>query len=113
VTTAGVHLRGEENFFLSDATYRVIPAGASPGDVVMSHASVNFDRTGFQEDLNVVLPLTRFEELASTGAIASVANFHYSFMGAGLEPAAYESTACQLAGLMKRDGVNTVFLTPV
>ena len=35
------------------------------------------------------------------------------FMGAGLLPDAYEESAGQVAGLLKKDGVDAVFLTPV
>jgi len=34
-------------------------------------------------------------------------------MGAGLLPAAYEKSASQVAGLLKQDNVDAVFLTPV
>lgn len=113
ITTAGIHCRDEAAFELADATYRVIPRGTDAADIVMSHASVNFDRTGFEEDLNVIFPLERFEEMARTGLVGAVADFHYSFMGAGLLPHQYEETSRSLATLMKREGVNTAFLTPV
>ena len=45
----------------------------------MSHISVNFDRSGFQQDLNVVFPVERLREMAADGEIGSVAD---SFMGA-------------------------------
>jgi alanine racemase len=38
---------------------------------------------------------------------------HYSFMGAGHTPDAYEHGAEQVAGLLKKDKVDAVFLTPV
>ena len=44
--------------------------------------------------------------------IDSVAEFHYSFMGA-TDPTAMESEARQLAGLLKGDQVNCVLLVPV
>ena len=78
----------------------------------MSHSSVNFDRSGFQEDVNVVFPLERLRELEAGGEIGAVSGFHYSFMGAapirGLEPKARE-----LAVLLKKDRVDAVLLTPV
>ena len=40
-----------------------IPGDASAADLVMSHASVNFDRSGFQSDWNVVFPLDRLRDL--------------------------------------------------
>lgn len=47
----------------------------------MSHISVNFDRTGYQQDLNVVFPIELLIELATENVIGSVADYHYSFMG--------------------------------
>ena len=39
----------------------------------MSHSSVNFDRTGFAEDVNIVFPLDRFKELEELGKVGSLA----------------------------------------
>ncbi|MEO8442681.1 MAG: glycine/sarcosine/betaine reductase selenoprotein B family protein [Betaproteobacteria bacterium] len=112
VTTAGLHVRGDRAFEMGSADYRVIPGDAPPGDVVMSHISVNYDRSGFQEDINVVFPLDRLRELKAEGVIGSIADFHYSFMGAS-PGHTLESKARELAGLMKRDRVDAVLLTPV
>lgn len=113
ITTAGLHFRTDESFAFADATFRPIPGDAEADELVMSHSSVNFDRVGFAEDVNLVFPLDRFRELATAGKIGSVADVHYSFMGAGLLPAAFESSAAQVAGLLKQDQVDAVFLTPV
>jgi D-proline reductase (dithiol) PrdB len=48
----------------------------------MSQISVNFDRSGFHKDLNVVFPVERLKEMAADGEIGSVSDFGYSFMGA-------------------------------
>lgn len=78
----------------------------------MSHQSVNFDRSGFQEDHNVVFPIDRLNELAPEGIIGSVAEYHYAFMGAApvkdLKPKAME-----LAWVLKKDKVDAVLLAPV
>ena len=55
--------------------------------------------------MNLVFPIDRFKELATDGAIGSVADVHYSFMGAGLMPEAYEKSAAQVAELLNRDRV--------
>jgi len=113
VTTAGLHIAGHETFAMRDTSYRVIP-GETPGDrIAMSHTSVNFDRTGFQQDINIVFPIDRLNELASAGEIGSVAGYHYSMMGAGWEPHEIEETAHQIAGLLKEDEVNAALLVPV
>lgn len=113
VTTAGLHYRDDPAFALADATFRPIDGREDPDNLVMSHSSVNFDRTGFTEDVNIVFPLGRFRELEGQGLIGSLADVHYSFMGAGLAPSAYEASASQVAGLLKQDRVDAVFLTPV
>jgi len=113
ITTAGLHYRDAEAFELADATFRPIDGNENLNDLVMSHTSVNFDKSGFVEDVNIVFPLDRFKELAWEGTIDSVADIHYSFMGAGLLPEAYEKGATQVAGMLKQDRVDAVFLTPV
>ncbi|MBW2470660.1 MAG: hypothetical protein JRE18_01140 [Deltaproteobacteria bacterium] len=79
----------------------------------MSHSSVNFDRSGFQQDINIVFPIDRLRELGEAGEIGTVAEFHYSLMGAGWEPHEIAETAHQVAGLLKEDEVNAALLVPV
>ena len=112
VSTAGLHRRDDRPFGLGSDDYRVIPGEAKANDLVMSHVSTNFDRTGFQQDLNVLFPLDRLREMADRKEIGSVADYHYSFMGA-TEPEKMESAARKLASLLKDDGVNVVLLVPV
>ena len=113
VSTAGLQLKGESAFDLRTASYRVIAGDTPDRDILMSHASTNFDRTGFQQDVNVVFPLERLRELEAAGAIGSVAAYHYSFMGAFLEPHEYEETAREVASMLKRDAVDVALLVPV
>jgi D-proline reductase (dithiol) PrdB len=115
VTTAGMHRRGDRPFGAGKAgmDYRVIPGDANAADLVMSHASVNFDRSGFQQDWNVAFPLDRLKELAHDGIVGSVAAFHYSFMGAISPVTNYEPKARELARLLRNDNVNAVLLSPV
>lgn len=82
ISTAGLHRRGDRPFDGMTGDYRIIPGNIAAGDLVMTHLSTNFDRTGFQQDWNLVFPLDRLKELAAEGIIGSVAEFHYSFMGA-------------------------------
>jgi D-proline reductase (dithiol) PrdB len=112
VSTAGLHRRGDRLFEPGDSGYRVIPEDTPASDLVMSHISVNFDRTGFQQDLNVVFPIDRLRELVDDGVVGSMASVHYSFMGA-FSPAMAEPHAQHLAGLLKADKVDGVLLAPV
>ena len=112
VTSAGLVRRGERPFVSGDTDYRTLPGDTPADQLLMTHVSVNFDRTGFQRDLNVVYPLDRLREMALDGAIASLASTHYSFMGAS-DPRGMEANARTVAGLLKADRVNGVLLTPV
>ena len=113
VSTAGLHKRGDRPFtFDAGDGYRIMPDGIVADDLVMTHVSANFDRSGFQQDWNVVFPIDRLRELVEEGQIGSVAKYHYSFMGAH-DPIALEKQARSVADLMKRDHVNAVLLVPV
>lgn len=112
ISTAGLHLRGDRPFEGLAGDYRIIPGDASAKDLVMTHLSTNFDRTGFWQDWNVVFPLDRLRELAQEGVIGSVAAYHYSFMGAA-DPEEMRPWAKKLAGLLKGDRVTGVLLVPV
>lgn len=112
VTTAGVHCRGDRPFGPGATDYRIIPGDTRAADLVMSHQSVNFDRTGFQEDHNVAFPIDRLNELAQRGVVGSVADLHYSFMGA-TQIRQLEAKAKELAQLLKDDRVDAVLLTPI
>ena len=113
VTTAGLHFRDDPAFGFADAGFRPIAGDEDANNLIMTHSSVNFDRSGFAEDVNLVFPIDRFRELAAANKIGSLASVHYSFMGAGLLPEAYERTVAQVAGMLKQDRVDAVFLTPV
>jgi D-proline reductase (dithiol) PrdB len=112
VSSAGLVVRGDRVFRGRDADYRAIPATTGASDLLCSHISINFDRTGFQEDWNVVFPLDRLGELAAMGTIGSVAATHYSFMGA-TDPVQMVDGAKEVATKLKQDKVDAVLLTSV
>jgi len=113
VSTAGLHRREDRPFTPEPGDYyRVIPGDIRAAELLMSHVSTNFDHTGFQQDWNVLFPIDRLREFAEEGIIGSVADFHYSFMGA-LDPMQMEKDARRLASILKGDHVNALFLVPV
>jgi D-proline reductase (dithiol) PrdB len=113
ITTAGLHRRDDRPFsFAPNDFYRIIPGDVNAGDLVMSHISAGFDRTGFQRDWNVVFPLDRLRELATEGVIGSLADFHYS-VNSARKSEFFEAPAREIAGLLKQDGVDAVLLFPV
>ena len=112
ISTAALRRRGDEHLLMRDTSYRVIPGDVDPREIVMSHYSVNFDRSGFQQDLNICFPLERLHELAVEGFIGSVGAFHYAVVG-GNEPEDLEGAAREIAGLMKKDGTDVCLLVPI
>ncbi len=110
VSTAAVHIRGDKPFSWLAKDYRAFHK--SDRDLVMTHVAVEFDRSAWQQDLNTIIPLDRLEEMASEGELGSVAEEHYSFMGAA-DPVTMEKSARKAAAQMKQEGVNTVFLIPI
>jgi D-proline reductase (dithiol) PrdB len=112
VSSAGLVRRGENPFRGRDADYRAIPSGTRAADLLISHISINFDRIGFQEDWNVVFPLDRLRDLEREGTIGSVADTHYSFMGA-TDPAQMEANAREVAARLGQDRVDAAILPPV
>ena len=112
VSSAGLIVRGERPMRARDTGYRAIPSSVADKDILCSHVSTNFDRTGFQQDLNVVLPRDRLRELEREGVIGKAADEHYAFMGA-TAPEALQNSARDLGRSMLALGVNTVVLAPV
>ena len=112
VSTAGFIVRGERPMLSSETGYRAIAASVDDGDILCSHVSTNFDRSGFQQDLNVMLPRDRLRELEQQAVIGKAADTHYAFMGA-TSPEKLEDKARELGRSMLALGVNTVVLAPV
>ena len=112
VTSAALHRRGDAPFPVGSAEFRVLPASLPTRDIVMSHVSINFDRTGFQRDINVVYPIDRLSELAAEGLIGSVAATHYAVMGS-TDPKTMSTTVEALVSRLKSDRVDAVLFLPV
>jgi D-proline reductase (dithiol) PrdB len=113
MTSAGLHRVGDRAFSVVDLSYRVIPGNIRADDLTMTHSSLHFDRVGFREDVNIVFPIDRLRELEDEGVIGSVADYHYSLMGAGWLPHQIEPTMRELARLLREDAVDAVCLVPV
>ena len=112
ISTAGLHRASDPKFAGGSADYRILPVDLDYSDLAQSHVSINFDRSGFQQDVGVVFPLENLKRLAAGGEVGSVAQWHYSFMGA-TDPTRMVETAPQVAKLLKDDGVDAAILVPV
>lgn len=121
VTTAGIYVRDMEppfdaegerrNPMWGDPTYRRIPRDVLQEQIGASHLHIN--NRDILADVNIVLPVHRFLELESEGAIGSLAQTSYSFMGYQMDNREWrERYAPEVAGLMKDEAVDAVLLTP-
>ena len=113
VTTSGIHRRQDPPFRPGLGEYRLIPADVDPADLTMSHISVNFDRTAFQQDPNVWLPLDRLREMEASEKIGGISQWHYAFMGGIPTPMLMEQTGQEVGSFLRDDGVDVVILIPV
>ncbi|UCG14669.1 MAG: hypothetical protein JSU72_09575 [Deltaproteobacteria bacterium] len=116
-TTAGVHLKDQEPFDMSDKSgdpsYREIPSDVSVGQLTITHDYYN--HVDALSDPNLVLPVEPLRQLLRERFIGSVGPRFYGFMGhiqgdhldilTGL-------TAPEVAAALRADEVEVVFLTP-
>ena len=112
VSSAALIRRGDTPFSFGSAECRFLPAAVPAAEILLSHVSINFDRSGFQRDLNVVYPIDRLRELAQEGLIGGVAETHYTVMGS-TDPAGMTKAADQIVGQLRQEGIDAVLLSPV
>ena len=112
VSSAALIHRGDKPFPFGSGEYRAVPGEWNNNDILISHVSINFDRAGFQRDLNVVYPIDRLHELAVEGVIGGVATTHYTVMGS-TDPAAMVEAADGIAAALLADKCDAVVLAPV
>lgn len=124
VTTGGLYHKGKQRPFdlereiqeptWGDPSYREIASDTLQSDIAASHLHINTSYV--TEDVNVLLPLNRFQALVDTGRIGALAPTAYSFMGfQGFPPdmAGWETdTAPQVIAQLKKEQVDGVLLTP-
>lgn len=112
ISSAALIKRGDEPFHFGSTDYRTVPADRAPSDILISHVSINFDRAGFQRDINTVYPIDRLNELSREGVIGGVADTHYTIMGAS-DPDGMANTADQIAGQLRQERIDSILLSPV
>jgi D-proline reductase (dithiol) PrdB len=112
ISSAALIRRGDAPFHFGETNFRTIPADRAAGDILISHVSINFDRSGFQRDINTVYPIDRLRELAAEGVIGGVADTNYTIMGSS-DPDGMVDTADQIAGQLRQQRIDSILLSPV
>ena len=114
ITTAGFFLDGQNPFEKEDCSYREIPNSIQTQELKDGHKSAAYDKRGIDIDANLAFPLDRFKELETEGKIGSLNRRHFSFMGSITKPdVLITQTAPEVGRMLKADGVDVAFLTPV
>ena len=112
ISSAALIRRGDKPFPVGSGEARFVAADTPPGDLLISHVSINFDRAGWQRDINVVFPIDRLRDLAALGEIGGVAETHYTVMGS-TDPAAMQQAVSQIEGQLRQERIDSILLSPV
>jgi D-proline reductase (dithiol) PrdB len=112
LSSAALIKRGDKPFPFGSGDARFVAANTSAGDLLISHVSINFDRAGWQRDINVVYPIDRLRDLVALKEIGGVADTHYTVMGS-TDPAAMDEAVDQIAGQLRQERIDSVLLSPV
>ena len=112
VSSAALIRRGDKPFAFGSGECRFVAADTPPADLLLSHVSINFDRAGWQRDINVVFPIDRLRDLAAMGEIGGVAETHYTVMGS-TDPVAMKPAVDQIEGQLRQERIDSVLLSPV
>jgi D-proline reductase (dithiol) PrdB len=120
VTSAGISLKTDLPFDMErerreptwgDRSFREIPRSATPEGIEVHHLHIN--TTYIQQDINVVLPLTRLAEFEQEKIIGCLAPTAYAFYGFQWQSMAFLETAMgPISRKLRLEGAETVFLTP-
>ncbi len=120
MTSAGISMKTDPPFdmererkeaFWGDPTMREIPRTAKEEDIDVNHLHINTEY--IKQDLNVMLPLTRFLEFEKEGIIGSLAPTAFSYYGFQIDPnTLLQETMPKVVAKMKEEAVDAALLTP-
>lgn len=120
VTSSGISLKSDPPFDMErekreplwgDRSYRIIPRGTTSAQIDVNHLHINTN--WIKQDINVMLPLQRMEELESQGVIGKLAPSSFSFYGFQWQSTEFLDTAISpMVPRMKEEGVEAVLLFP-
>jgi D-proline reductase (dithiol) PrdB len=117
VTTGGVHLDTQTPFDMTDPngdpSFREVPVNATRKSLTITHDY--YDHRDADNDLNLVFPVQRLEEIRQAGALGGLHHLAYSLMGHIDGPhlqVLVEETAVEIARRLSVAGVDYVLLVP-
>ncbi|MCP8615413.1 glycine/sarcosine/betaine reductase selenoprotein B family protein [Salirhabdus salicampi] len=115
VSTAGVQPKGTMPFDtvhpVGDYTYRKVPSHLKQEDLEIHQ--LKYPTFGANEDINVIFPIKRLQELADEGVIGGLTDHFFSFIGYNMDPTLLEETLAEnIADAVVKDHADIALLSP-
>ncbi len=115
VSSAGVQPIGTPPFDvahpLGDFSYRTVSSSAVPSDLEIHQ--LKYPSAGATQDLNVIFPIERLQEMVAAGRLGSLTPHFFSFIGYNMDPVRFERDfAERLAVAVRAEEPDVVLLAP-
>ncbi|UOR10838.1 glycine/sarcosine/betaine reductase selenoprotein B family protein [Halobacillus amylolyticus] len=115
VSSAGVQPIGTMPFDtvhpVGDYTYRKVPSGSKPEDLEIHQ--LKYPTVGANEDLNVIFPIERLQELSNEGKIGGLTENFFTFIGYNMDPDQLEQKLAEdIADAVVKDDADLALLCP-
>jgi D-proline reductase (dithiol) PrdB len=115
VSTAGVQPKGSVPFDtvhpIGDYTFRRVPSKSRPDDLEIHQ--IKFPTVGAHQDLNVIFPIERLQELVADGVLGSLTADFFSFIGYNMDPDRVErDLAVRIADAVEGERADIALMCP-
>ena len=115
VSTSGVQPKNSMPFDtvhpVGDYTFRRVPSDSSPDDLEIHQ--LKYPTSGAKEDLNVIFPIQRLQELAQENVIGGLTSNFYTFIGYNMDPQRLQNKlAKNLAAAIAEEKPDAVIAAP-
>jgi len=115
VSTSGVQPKNTMPFDtvhpVGDYSFRRVPSDSKPADLEIHQ--LKYPTFGAKEDLNVIFPIERLQELVGEGVIGGLTKNFYTFIGYNMDPEKLRDTlAKNLAAAIAEEKPDVVIAAP-
>ena len=115
VSTSGVQPKDSLPFDtvhpVGDYTFRRVPSDSKPDDLEIHQ--LKYPTFGARQDLNVIFPIERLQELAGEGVIGGLTKNFFTFIGYNMDPVRLQKTlAMDLAQAIAEEKPDAVIAAP-
>jgi D-proline reductase (dithiol) PrdB len=115
VSSAGVQPVGTMPFDtvhpIGDYTYRNVPSNLNPDELEIHQ--LKYPTVGANQDINVIFPIERLQELAQEGIVGGLTENFFSFIGYNMDPDQLEQKLAEdIADAVVKDNADIALLSP-